>query len=337
MPVDAQVLLRSGGQLVSVSSRLPAIRRELLAAAGGSTAIDRSTTTHRTTVRLRVDRPGVVRTGPLCPVARGVWADSAGNAVVDSAGGSGYRQWWSTNDEVRVHSTWSPTSRERAAAALLPTRRRALDAQVLLHYPVMWRSVLAGMAPLHASVVEVGGLPVLLAGPGGVGKSTLVAGELARGSRATCDNLAVSDGVTAHGLAEPLRLTAVTGTRTTHGRREHPWTERVACLRPRLVVVVRRGTGARPSVRSLAPASAARALVAGTFAAGELQRFWVLAAQLATATGRGPAVPPVEAIAGILTHRLPCLELVLADRPGPGLGSLLAGPLADIGTEEVHR
>ena len=43
-------------------------------------------------------------------------------------------------------------------------------------------------------------------GPGGVGKSTLLAAELAGGGRATSDNLCVSDGREVWGLVEPLRL-----------------------------------------------------------------------------------------------------------------------------------
>ena len=52
-------------------------------------------------------------------------------------------------------------------------RFRALRGQVLLHYPVLWWACLQGRAPLHVSVVEVEGTVVVLAGPGGLGKTTL--------------------------------------------------------------------------------------------------------------------------------------------------------------------
>ena len=77
---------------------------------------------------------------------------------------------------------------------MLRARARLLLRAVLLQYPALWRSQLRGRAPLHASVCGLGaadGPAVLLAGPGGVGKSTLVHGELLNGALATCDNLCV--------------------------------------------------------------------------------------------------------------------------------------------------
>jgi hypothetical protein len=84
------------------------------------------------------------------------------------------------------------------------------------------------------------------------------------------------------------------------------------------------------------PADAAyRALVAGTYAAGELRRYWSLVATLALATGRGPAHPGVEHVAAELTARLPCYQLDLGRAPVPGadLATLLAEPLALLGAE----
>jgi len=176
---------------------------------------------------------------------------------------------------------------------------------------------------------------VLLAGPGGVGKSTLVARALADGARATCDNLAVCDGTTAYGLAEPLRLIEGDGRRALHGRREQTWPHRVRSLPPQLVVVLRRGTQAKPELRQLSPAAAARGIVAGTYAAGELRRFWSLAAVVASATGCGPVHPPIEQIAARLTTRLPCVELRLGREPGAGLTELLGSPLTAVRTGTV--
>ena len=221
---------------------------------------------------------------------------------------------------------------------MLPARFRALRAQVLVNYPALWWAVQQGHAPLHVSVLEIDGIAVLLAGPGGVGKSTLVARELAAGSTATCDNMAVCDGVVAHGLAEPLRLppeasSSASGARTTHGRREMAWQSQVPTLCPDLVVVVRRGAEAGPEIRPISGATAQRALVAGTYAAGELRRFWPLAAVLGLATGRGPAHPPVELVAGLITARLPCFDLQLGRRPGLPLAAMLADQLADVRRE----
>jgi hypothetical protein len=280
-------------------------------------------------------------------VTRGVRVDPETGVVVSSAGGSGHTQWWSAGEHLRVCSRWRPSLPERTARTALPRRRRALEAQVLLHYPTLWWAGVQGLAPLHAAVVALDGVVVMLAGPGGVGKSTLLASAIADGSAAMCDNLAVSDGTCAHGLAEPMRLEASqasrahrsgpVGARTTHGRRDHPWGDRPATMVPDLVVAVRRGDRGRPEVRSAPPATVARALVAGTFGAGELRRYWPLCAMLALATGLGPEAPPVVEVARRLTERVPCLDLALGPRPGASLRDLLAGPLADIRSQGARR
>ncbi len=281
--------------------------------------------------------------GALRPVTRGVWSTPDGAVLLDSAGGSGFAQRWTVTPQgLEVRSRWAPSPAE-AAASRLRGRFRALRAQVLLHYPVMWWAGVLGLAPLHVSVLDLDGVVVLLAGPGGVGKSTLVARELAAGCRATCDNLAVSDGRAAFGLREPLRLPTEVGaaggggTRTTHGRREHRWSGHVPALTPDLVVVVRRGDGDRPRVRPVGPDEAARALVAGTLAAGELRRYWAIQAALGLATGLGPVLPTVVPVAERLTSALPCLEVELGRTPGAPLSVLLAAELGQIRRQGVTK
>jgi hypothetical protein len=268
------------------------------------------------------------------PVTRGAWATGRGEAIIESAGGSGFSQLWSIDEDgLQVRSRWTPAPKEIAAARLLPARHRALCGQVLLHYPALWLAMQQGFAPLHVSVVEISGVAVLLAGPGGVGKSSLVSRELASRARATCDNLAACDGTVAYGLAESLRLPPelngqAAGKRTFHGRRERAWDARVRSLRPSLIVVLRRGTGSAPVVRPITAAQAARAIVAGTYAAGELRRFWSLAAVVSLATGCGPVHPPVKDVAAAFSTRLPCVELQLGMEPGAGLAELLDASLA---------
>jgi hypothetical protein len=198
-----------------------------------------------------------------------------------------------------------------------------------------------GLAPLHVSVVEIDGVGVLLAGPGGVGKSSLVSRELAAGGRATCDNLAASDGTIAHGVAEPLRLPAeLTGTsggrKTFHGRRELGWDSRLRSLRPSMIVVLRRGAQADPVVRPISERQAARAIVAGTYSAGELRRFWAIASVVSLATNCGPVHPPVEEVATTLAARLPSVELQLGAQPGAGLAELLRPYLANARSNGVR-
>jgi hypothetical protein len=337
-------LLRTAGSVVAVDDHLGALQAAALAAAG---TCEPYTAAPNALADITVSLERGRRRFDLSdyePVTRGAWVGPSGDTVIESAGSSGFVQHWSiTEHGLQVRSRWAPSATEAAAAVLLPARFRALRAQVLVHYPALWWAAYQGHAPLHVSVLEIDGVAVLLAGPGGVGKSTLVARELAAGATATCDNLAVCDGVLAYGLTEPLRLPADValgtrgGSRTTNGRREQAWRGHVPTLRPDLVVVVRRGAQSGPQVRPISASNAQRALIAGTYAAGELRRFWPLAAVLALATGRGPVHPAVELVAGLLTARLPCFELQLGRRPGPPLAEMLADQLAEVRREGLSR
>src|SRR6266581_2801590 len=70
----------------------------------------------------------------------------------------------------------------------------------------------------------------------------------------------------------------------THGRREYALPGRVPSLEPDRLVVLRRANGSRASAGPLSSAEAARELVAGTYMAGELRRYWTFAGTLALAT-----------------------------------------------------
>lgn len=329
---------------------LPALSRAAGLDRPPRTAGPQRPSSHDPDVHVVIEQSGArFDTRGLVPVTRGVWA-AHDTVVVDNCGGSGFSQSWRfLGDRVEVRARWTPGTLERGARQVR-SRFDALRSQVLLHYPALWAAGVRGLAPLHVAVLEIDGVVVMLAGPGGVGKSTLVAQALGSGARGTCDNLAVSDGVAAYGLREPLRLdptrsttagtTAGTGGgtsgdaggdvgwdghRTTHGRREHGWADPVDALRPDLAVVVRRG--GTPGLRPIGAEAAQRALVAGTYAAGELRRFWPLTAALGLATGIGPVHPAVEASASHLSRRCRCLELDLGSRPGVALRDLLADEL----------
>jgi hypothetical protein len=234
---------------------------------------------------------------------------------------------------LHVTARYRPAPRTRAANMLLGARFRLLAAQTLLHYPALWWAALRGRVPLHVSVTAGAGGVTMLAGPSGVGKSTLLAAGLRRGETATADNVCACDTRTAFGLVEPLRLDgsgagggATTQGRTTHVRREYLFGGRQPSLDPDRVVVLRRGQpdDHAPAVKQITPDQAARELIAGTYMAGELRRFWPFAATLALATGLGPAHPNVTGVASALADRLPCLEVRLAARPSAPLGELLA-------------
>jgi hypothetical protein len=88
-------------------------------------------------------------------------------------------------------------------------------------------------------------------------------------------------------------------------------------------VVLRRGLDVSFEVRPCDPEQAARSLVTGTYTAGELRRYWAVAATLAAATGVGPAHPAIEAVARRLASHLPCVEILLSRQPGTRLADLL--------------
>jgi hypothetical protein len=336
---DTSVLIHTAGQRVAIDGD-PDLVRMAIAATG---TVEQPSSRDAANLFLSLEAKRQRFATKRCePITRGAWMTAQAEAIIDSVGGSGFSQLWSLGEDgLGVCSRWTPSAKEAAAARLLSARHRALTGQVLVHYPALWLALLQGFAPLHVSVVEIDGVSVMLAGPGGVGKSSLVSRELAAGARATCDNIAVCDGTMAHGLAEPLRLPAdltddLGGKRTFHDRREHTWTGRARSLRPSLIVVLRRGTGAAPQVTPITAAKATRALVAGTYAAGELRRFWPLVAVLALATRCGPVHPQVEQVAATLTARLPCIELQLGQRPGAGLSELLAPSLQAVRSNGVH-
>jgi hypothetical protein len=108
-----------------------------------------------------------------------------------------------------------------------------------------------------------------------------------------------------------------------YGRRETPLDGREPAQVPDRIVIVRRGTGDEPELHECDAATAARWLVAGTYMAGELRRFWSFAATLSAGTGVGDPHPPVTDVASVFAARLPSVELVLGRHPGARLSDLL--------------
>jgi hypothetical protein len=321
-----RAVLNTAGERVDVTCAVPWIADVLTEGAAGQLAADDGLTAG---VRVSVERGSAAFdvTGWRV-LTRDAWC-RPGQVVIRDACSSGLDlQVTADESALDVVARWRPSGKGRVAAALLRSRARLLLRAVLLQYPALWRSQQRGRAPLHASVCGLGGADdrtVLLAGPGGVGKSTLVHGELLAGASSTCDNLCVSDGQDAWGVLEPLRLPVEVhqgrGRRMPHGRREVTWPRRTDGMRPGLLVVVSRGG---PAVTTCDPEFASRYLVAGTYMAGELRRYWSFAATLALGTGLGASHPPVEEVAGRLSRSLPCLQVALGDHPGAPLRELLA-------------
>jgi hypothetical protein len=275
------------------------------------------------TVRVEADRCPFDTAGWRL-LTRGTW-ERDGELVLTDVCTTGFdlRVTLDADRPVFVYR-WRPQPRSRAAAWALRSRFHLLARAALIQFPALWWASELGRAPLHASAVETAGATLLVAAPSGVGRSTLLVRELEHGGRATGDNLGVSDGETVWSLVEPIRVDGGGGgRRMPHGRREMPLTARAASLRPAAVVVLERGDSVRSALVPCPPETAARTLVTSTYIAGELRRFWPLAAELAAGTGRGPAHPSVAEVASRLTAALPCWTLRLG-RDGARLGELMA-------------
>ncbi len=230
---------------------------------------------------------------------------------------------------LTVRARYRPTPRTRAVNLALPQRFRLLAGQTLVHYPVLWRSGWRGRVPLHACVLSGATSVMLLAGPGGVGKSTVLRRAVAAGAVATADNLCTADEQRCFGLAEPLRVDGPGPRRgrppgSSYGRHLEAFGTRADVLAPDRVVVLERGR--TTEIAETEPDRAARALVCGTYAAGELRRYWAFAATLALGTGLGPAHPPVADIAAAYADRLPCIRARVGDRDSISLAQLSAVP-----------
>ena len=261
-----------------------------------------------------------------CPLTRGAYHRD-GNVVVQNACGSGLDLRITVLPElartrIRMEARFRParpgTGRRVRPALAVPPAGAGGPAAV----PGAVVAATRGRVPLHAAAVRLGSGVALLAGPGGVGRSTMLLQALRRGAVASSDNLCVSDGQTVHGLVEPVRIEGAGGRRMPHGRGERSLPGRVDALVPDRVVILRRAPGGRTTARDCRSGRAVEALVGGTYMAGELRRYWSFAATLGYGTGRGPVHPPIAAVAAGL-GRLPCVEIVLGERPVPTLDDLL--------------
>jgi hypothetical protein len=319
--MSQQEFLATCGEVVALESRIDWVGRLLLDGSDGAA----SRRPIATTMAIVVE--STTRSFPisgLTPLSRSAWS-GGGEVVMVDVCGSGF-DVHATLSSSRAEFTirWRPDSTRSAARFMMARRFRLLTREALLYYPVLWWASVHGRVPLHAIACTVGDDVALLAGPGGVGKSTLLQTELDAGAQATSDNLCVGDGHTVWGLVEPMRVEGTGGPRTTHGRVEIQLRRRVDHLTPNRVVVVRRGDGDSPALVVCDSEVAARALIAGTYAAGELSRFWGYAATLAAGSGMGPSHPEVSETARVFASRLGCFELRLPRRPGARLRDLLS-------------
>jgi len=256
-------------------------------------------------------------------LARDAWCQDGHVVMLDVATSGFDLHAWQEGAVPELVLRWRPPKRTRAAALALRERARLATRAVLLQYPALWAASARGRVPLHAAALTAGSQgTVLLAGPSGAGKTTLVMEEIAAHGTAIGDNLAVGDGCSVWGMVEPARSEHGQGRRAAHGRRATHLAGRVPVLEPTALVILARGTGYR--VGACEPETAARALIASTYAAGELRRYWGVHALLALGTGIGPAHPPVSETAAAFASRLRCLRVELPRVRGERLAQHLA-------------
>ena len=303
--------IRTAGEVVLLNSQLGWVDRLVGEALNGA---ERSVgSTLAPTIEICVERSG--RPFPTTGwrnQTRGAYA-AGGEVVISDVCTSGFDLHVACTGELaRFTYRWRPPLRTHLAARALPSRFHLLVRAAMLQYPALWWAGRHGVAPIHAPACEVGGTALLLVGPSGVGKTTLIARAVADGATAIGDNLAAGDGHTAWGVVEPLRVAdsaagrGSSGRRMPHGRREMPLANRVDGQVPERLVVLRRGVaGSGVRVQLIDSGEASRELVTSTYMAGELRRFWPFAALLSAATGIGPAHPPVEAVAASFADGLP--------------------------------
>ncbi len=141
----------------------------------------------------------------LRTITRGAAGDGI-RSVLHNACGSGFDLQIETSPRLTFTARYRPTKSLLGANMLLRSRFALLAGQTLLHYPALWRAGWRDRVPLHVAVLASADATPMLAGPGGVGKSTVVAAALGDGASVTADNVCAADGADCFGLAEPLRI-----------------------------------------------------------------------------------------------------------------------------------
>ena len=315
-------LVRSAGQSISIRSELGWVGRVVDEMCGRDRVPANG---DEADLVVRIDRSrSPFRTDGWAPLVRGAWA-RAGDVVVEDVCTTGFDMHVSIRDG-RPHFVfrWRPPPRTRAAFVALRSRWHLLARAVLLQFPSMWWAETRGVSPVHAAVCTAGDITPLIGGPAGVGKTTLVMNELSHGERATSDNLNVVDGTSAWGVMEPVRIEGAGGRKMPHGRGEMKLPNRVDSLVPDCVAILERTVGPGHA-RVISSHDASRALITGTFMAGELRRYWPYAATLAAGTGVGPPGTQLSRLVMGLTERLPCVAVAFPRAGGTRLATLLEG------------
>lgn len=229
---------------------------------------------------------------------------------------------------------WRDRVRRLWEARGLAARRRTRYATLLyylVYYPAMWwHETQRGAHPIHAAGVlgERGAL--VLAGPSGVGKSTLTVALTAAGGVPLAETFLLHRGATMIAMPEPVLLddwsrawlgaaprglTQVPG-RFVFGRSGFHLDEPAGRAEAAAIVVPRRATPT--GVAPLTAKEAQRRISGGHALIKDMRRYWAFAAaleKLAPESTTAGLMAAREAALGGLTEAVPCWEL----RLGPEL------------------
>jgi tRNA-splicing ligase RtcB len=108
-----------------------------------------------------------------------------------------------------VDYTYRPSQKKLANYPDYEQRKFFNLLRYLVHFPIAWHlERTRGWSLIHASAVACGDKGVLIAGPGGAGKTTTCLGLMSRGMSLITENLLFSNGDRIVPLPEPIRLTA---------------------------------------------------------------------------------------------------------------------------------
>jgi hypothetical protein len=203
-----------------------------------------------------------------------------------------YYYWLSRNP------VWEQVKRFVFQRRLPALRRRRFTTLLyyLVYYPCFWwLERHEGLHPIHAAGVETNDEVVVLAGPSGVGKSTLAAALASLpGARLLSDTFLLQRGTSVLPVREPLLLDQWSRAwleqasellqpihwRYCLDRDGYHWPqERLSSGGP-VSVVLFPHRAARPYVRRLSPLEAHGRISAGNFIVNDLRRYWAYAAVL---------------------------------------------------------
>jgi hypothetical protein len=290
-------------------------------------------------------------TGPTRTVARRLEVAVAGPPTLLWRRAAGLpvdlRATWS-DERLDLHACLAPDRREQLLRRLRPQRLPQQLLYLLGIYPSAWVARRRdGAALLHASAVELEGRGLLVAGPGGVGKSSLAAAALALGGRLVSDNLVLATAQRVRGWREPVRLAGGAddpasgltdvGGNGWHGRRDHllaadRW---VPSVRPALVLLPQLADRAAVHPEEDAVPWAERLLALGALA-GELTRWRAFTAALDSLDAR-PVADPRDTLTTLLSG-VPLRRVDLSRTADPAaLRRLVHDLVCDLPTGETAR